>query len=141
MAQISQGAVVYLSTTTALSTAKAIGNVVGWNGPSAASGEIDITCLASTAKEFLIGLSDSGSITFDCFFDSSDAGQIAARKIQSSRTKGHWAIKLPSLTTKVYQFDGKGYVKTFGVTGKVDGAVGCSIAIRVSGGVNLATVA
>jgi hypothetical protein len=141
MAIESQGAILYFSTSTSLSTAISVGSVVGFNGPSGSAGEIDVTNLGSTAKEFLMGLRDEGSITFDCLFDPNDSGQVKMRESRAGRTKSHWAIKLSSPTTKVWQMDGDGYVTGYAISGKVDDKVSLSAAIRITGAVNLATVA
>jgi hypothetical protein len=144
MALESQGAKLFWGTTsnTASESTKAstgvgqqIGEVVGWNGPSAAAGEIDITHLGSTAKEFLIGLSDWGNVSLDVNFLTTDTVQTSLLTDMRSQTKRHLVIQLNDSTLEVHQtrISAKGYVKNFAITGKVDNKISGSITVRLAG--------
>lgn len=145
MAYNAQGSYVYWSTTTVLSTAIAIGSVVGFNGPSGSAPIIDATHLQSTAKEKIMGLADEGQISLDCQFNPSDSGQTKLRECRAARTKGHWAIKHSytsvAASTQGYQWDGKGYCTGFAIQGAVDQVVKLTATIEITGAVSQTTVA
>ena len=139
MAIESQGCVLYWSTTTSLSTAISVGQVVGFNGPTGSANVIDASHLGSTAKEKMIGLRDEGQITLDCNLAPSDTGQVKLRECRAARTQGNWAIKMTD--TAITMLNGHGYVSGFSVTGAVDQIVKASITIEISGAVTYSIVA
>ena len=139
MAIVSQGCVLYWSTTTSLSTVISVGQVVGFNGPTGSANVIDASHLGSTAKEKMIGLRDEGQITLDCLLAPADSGQVKLRECRAARTQGNWAIKMTD--TAITMLNGHGYVSGFSVTGAVDQIVKASITIEISGAVTYSTVA
>ncbi len=139
MAIQSQGCNLYFSTSTALSTVIAVGQVVGFNGPSGAANVIDVTNLASTAKEKMIGLRDEGQLSLDLMFAATDTGQVKLRECRANRTKSHFAIKMTD--TAVTQIDADCYVSGFAIQGAVDQAVKLTATLEISGPVNYTTVA
>lgn len=139
MAIETQGCVLYWSTTTSLSTAISIGEVVGFNGPTGSANVIDVSHLGSTAKEKMIGLRDEGQITLDCNLKPSDSGQVKLRECRAARTQGNWALKMTD--TAITMMNAHGYVSGFAVTGAVDQVVKASITIEISGAVTYSTVA
>jgi hypothetical protein len=139
MAIESQGAFFYLSTTTSLSTAIAVGQVTGFNGPSGSANVIDVTHLQSTAKEKMIGLRDEGQITLDLNCVPGDSGQTKLRECRANRTACHWALKLND--TAITQLDSHGYISGYAITGSVDNKVNLSVTIVITGGVTWSTVA
>lgn len=56
-----------------------VGNLTGIVGFDAAKGEIDITDLLSTGKEFTGDLTDYGSIVISGWYNVADTGQTAVR--------------------------------------------------------------
>ena len=102
----SQGVVLYWSTTTALSTAIAVGSISGFNGPSGSAAIIDVTNLGSTAKEKMMGLPDEGNISFDMQLNTSDSGQTKMRECRAARTKGHFALKLTDSSVTIVHGEG-----------------------------------
>ena len=130
MAIESQGTIVYWSTSTALSTAQVVGGVMGYNGPSGSAAVIDITTLASTAKEKQMGLPDEGQISLDAIYLSTDVGQIALRTDRASRTKRKVAVQLTDTSTT--QFHGDAYCTGFSITGAVDDVVKASYTLELT---------
>jgi len=119
----------------------AIGEITGFTGPSGNAVVIDVTNLASTAKEKLIGIRDEGNITLDVNFNTSaDQYQIALKDDRASRTKRIFDIKLNDTSTvagsqpSAMYFDG--YVTGFSITGSVDNAVKGSIAIELTSAIH-----
>jgi hypothetical protein len=112
-------------------TLSAIGNLRTFNGLDGAAVEIDRTNLASTAKEFILGLVDPGHGTFECDHDLSDAGQIALAAHQVSGVIANFKYALPN--GDAYTFSA--YVKKFALTSGVDQIVKRQVELRISGAV------
>jgi hypothetical protein len=56
-----------------------VANVKDFSGFDGAASELDRTNLDSTAKEFILGLTDPGQLTFNIDYDGSNAGHIARK--------------------------------------------------------------
>jgi predicted secreted protein len=102
------------------------------------SDEIDVTTLdsASGYREFLQGFKDSGEVTLSGYYNSADAGQAALITGYGTGDLKATVITLPSAAGTV-SFNS--YVKSFSVgAAEVDGAVGFSAVLRISGVVTVA---
>lgn len=95
------------------------------------SKEIDITTLASTAKEFRLGLQDFGSITVTLVRSLDDAGQAALMAAHSSQSAEQAVIVLPSgtLTTATFSC----LVESLSSDMDEDGVVMGECALRITG--------
>ena len=131
---------VYIDTTgktiTAAGTATsatftAIMNVRSFSGFDGSASEIDVTNLASVAKEFVLGLVDSGQFTFEIDYDSDSAGHVALRSKQVSGVLSNFKMQLPDATVITFN----AYVKKFSLAGGVDAVVRSSVDLRISGAV------
>ncbi len=112
-----------------------VANVKSFSGFDGESSEIDVTNLASTAKEFRLGLQDFGSFSFDWDVDLADAGQDAVRTAQASGSVKNWKLTLPNSDTATFT----GLVKNAtNMTGGVDQIVGGSVSIKITGSVTFA---
>ena len=127
----SQGVVVYWSSSTAMSTAQVVGGVTGFNGPSGSAATIDITTLASTAKEKQMGLPDEGQISLDLVYISTDVGQTALRNDRAARTKRKVALRFTDASTQLIHADA--YVTGFSLTGAVDDIIKASATLEITG--------
>ncbi len=79
----------------------AILGVTGMTGlGSGKAKDIDVTTLASTAKQFLPGLQDFGSFTLDLIRSEDDAGQVAVATALAAQAPHTMVIVLPSGTLK-----------------------------------------
>jgi len=117
-------------------TYTAISNLKTFTGFDGSASEIDKTNLASTAKEFALGLVDPGHFTFEVDQDLSDAGQLAVRAAQlSGITKGFKMI-LPAGITPTASFNA--LVKKVSSQGGVDQIVKNSIELRITGAITWA---
>lgn len=109
-------------------------NVHSFGGFNGAATEIPCTNFKSTAKEFRLGLQDSGNVTFDTHFDGTDAGQLAFIAAQASSAQK--AFKLILSNAEVLSFNG--FAKSFSMTGAIDDIYKRAGDIRITGAVTLA---
>jgi len=118
--------------TAALKTMTTVGETrVAGPGLDGESQEIDTTNLLSTSKEFLLGLSDDGTLSGSCFI-TTDTGQARLRSLRESGALEAFSITMPS--GKVLALMGR--VKSFGVNEiSPDNALQGSFSIRVSNAV------
>lgn len=135
----STGFTVYTSGGTATNgTYSTIGNARKISGLDGSSPEIDITNLASTFEEFLLGLPVGGGLSIDLDLDNADAGQAAARAAQQANPplKKGFKVILPAGTTPTISFNA--FVKKFSVDLNTNDAARASIDLRITGGYTLA---
>ena len=138
----SQGSTFYWSTNAAstdCSTAAGgiVGQVVSYNGPTGSAAKIDVTHLASTAKEFIMGIRDEGELSFDAVYDPADVGQVVLFNDRASRTKRNWLITLQDASSN--RIKGQGYCTGFAITGSVDDAMRATYTIAITGAVYIST--
>lgn len=91
--------------------------------------DIDVTVLRSTAREFLTGLPDGGTVNITFFRASSNIGQQSAIAARSARERRNFRVTWSDGVVTSFA----GAVKTFGRDATVDGAVQGSATIRISG--------
>lgn len=118
-----------------------IGEITGFSGPAGSAVIIDVTNLASTAKEKMVGIRDEGNLTIDINLNTSaDQYQNALRDDRASRTKRTFDIKLSDAGTvagsqpSALYFDG--YVTGFSISGSVDNAVKGNIVIELTSAIH-----
>lgn len=110
----------------------AISGVVGMKGLGSGSAtEINTTTLASTAKEFVQGLQDFGSVTLDLIRSEDDAGQQALATALAAQATHTMVIVLPSGTVKTATFTC--FVKKLQSDVDADGVVKGSCELRITG--------
>jgi len=143
MAIESQGTEFYWGDTTAYSTASTnlVGEVKSISGPSGSAGVIDITHLASLAKEKMIGLPDEGQITLEMNLATTSNSQMKMRVDRAARTMKAWVLKLADSTADgpKMRLKANGYVTGFSISGGVDDVVKCSATIEITGAVSWST--
>lgn len=100
---------------------------------SGSASEIDITTLASTAKEFAQGLRDFGSIEVDLVRDQDDLGQVEMYNSMATQSTETIVITLPSSTANVATFSG--FVQSLSSDIAADGVVMGKAKIRITGAV------
>lgn len=112
----------------------AVGGVISISGiASGSSTEIPVTTLASTAKEFKMGLRDNGSFTMEVIRNQDDLGQVELFNAQSSQTGATMVITLPTSTANILTFTA--YVQSFSTDIGADDVVRGTVTMRISGGV------
>ena len=115
-----------------------IGQVVSVSGPDGTTGEIDVTSLASTAKEFVPSLPDWGSVSTEVIWD------YATQSLNhddlwtdfSNQTTGSYQLRLsdsPQTTLTI-----TGFPNQYSVSLGVDDKVTANISIRCTSAVTIA---
>lgn len=98
---------------------------------SGEASEIDVTNLASTAKEFELGLVDNGSFTLECITDLADVGQAAAEEARTSGESREMVITLVSGDIATFE----ALVKAAPKSGGVDDVWRTTYSIRINGAI------
>jgi hypothetical protein len=112
-----------------------IGEIKSFNGPGGQAGDIDVTTLESTAKEFRRGLQDEGEISLECNFEPTDPGQIFCRVARAETGspfgQRNFEIVFPNSPPTTLTF--AAFVKGFAISGGVDDVNKLALALRVTG--------
>ena len=119
-------------------TMQNIGQVVSFNGPAMSAAIIDVTNLASTAKEKKVGVYDGGQISLSVVLDNEASNAVLHLELEDdlrARTKRHFDIRFTETATIVGSVYFEGYVTGFNITGSVDNALMADITFAVSTGV------
>ena len=115
-----------------------IGEVVSFDGPTANKPEIETTHLQSTAKEYIPGLRDDGTITFAMnFTDPEDAGQALLRANFEATNPTDLNFEI-TIGARVYSFSG--FVQEYPISAATDSKVDQNATLRVNGGGTWTTV-
>lgn len=135
MAINSFGTVFYFTPEGGVKTA--VGSVAAIGEIACDSEEIDVTTLDSEGgfREYIQGYRDAGVVKIEGYHDAGDAGQAAVREAYGTGKAGDVVVAFPDGSEARFSGYVKGY--TLGAA-KVDGAVGFSAAIRISGAVEFA---
>ncbi len=114
-----------------------IGQVVAISGPDGSTGEIDVTNLSSSAKEFIPSLPDFGTVTLDVVWDHATAANRHAQLWTdfSAQTTGTYQIRLSDSPQTKLTFDA--FPNAYPVNIAVDDKVGASIGLRITSTVNI----
>ncbi|MGO4304192.1 phage tail tube protein [Cupriavidus sp. RAF12] len=107
-------------------------NLVSFKGFDGQASELDVTDLDSTAKEFMLGLQDWGTFSFDVNRDMNDAGQQAVDASKRAGTQKSYKLTLPNGKTKTFN----AYCKNSPLEGGVDQVLKTSgVSLRITGDV------
>lgn len=115
--------------TTATTVATTIGGVVSYTFGDGEASDIDITTLASTAKEFRQGLQDFGGMSLELMRDPTDVGQIEMEVAKAAQATRQVVITLPGGQIATFN----AYVKSLSSAGGVDAVVTGSSSLKVTG--------
>ena len=111
-----------------------VGNVISFSGLDGEATQIDITTLASTAKEFRQGLQDFGTFSMEMFRDDDDAGQDAIKTAQAAQSTEQMVVTLPDQNTlNVATFNC--FVTSFSLSGGVDDVSRATANFKITGAV------
>lgn len=108
-----------------------VGELTGITGPDGESNEIDVTHLRSIQKEYLVGLSEAGNLSFTGWWAPTDPAQIAMRADQLAQTSAVYTLTLTDTPPSVGTFTG--FVKQMGMAIAPDGAIALNGSIRITG--------
>lgn len=112
-------------------TFTAIGEVLDFDGPGGERGEIDVTHLQSTAKEFKLALKDNGDLTFNVNLLRGNAGQNGLRADEAAGTLRNFKLILNDAGPTTAAF--AAYVKRFRTSGAKDDVVKGNVTLRITG--------
>jgi len=112
-----------------LDAAQVIGGVVSFSFGDGQATDIDVTTLASTAKEWRQGLQDFGDCTLELQRDPTDVGQAALAASLAAQTVKEMVITLPGGDIATFN----AYVKSISSTGGVDATVTGTASLKVTG--------
>lgn len=130
-----QGTIIQIESADSPGVFKTIGNVKSFSDLEGGSaGEIDVTDMTSTAKEFLVGLRDNGSVSLSVLHKRGDPGQDVVDERRADGAASTFKFTLPDSSVATFE----GLVKKFSKSGGVDAAVAGQIDIRVTGDVTWA---
>jgi hypothetical protein len=104
--------------------------LTGANQQDGQADEIEVTSICSTAKEFEIGLSDSGSLQLDFNWAGNEVVQAALRAAKISGAITAFRITFPGTGGKVVML---GYVQATSFQGSVNGVWTASATIKLTG--------
>ena len=132
---LSQGTGIYIGDLASPQVYSEIGQVMTISGPDGSASEIDVTNLSSSAKEFVIGLPDEGSVQLDVSFDYASAtanhDTLHAARSAVPQVLQHFQIRLSNSPRTTITFDA--YVTTFSLSLGVDDKVGATFTLRITG--------
>jgi hypothetical protein len=129
---LSQGCALYKGDTASPIAYTEVGQVQSISGPDGSTGEIDVTNLASTIKEFVPSLPDMGSVSCEASFDYADSTnqQAAISADFLAQTTGDWQIRLSDSPRTVISF--RGFPNAYATSIGVDDKVGLTFGVRIS---------
>ena len=115
-------------------TFNTVGEVTTISGLRGGSAQvIDVSTLASTRREKIMGLPDEGQITVGLNYDPVDARQGDLETARSNRALTNFQIELSNTPATVFAFSG--YVLSFSVDAGVDTVVTGQVTIEITGAV------
>lgn len=105
------------------------------DGPTEEVPLIDVSNLDSTAREFNVGLKDSGSFTIPIQYDPADTGQARCQALMDARTEGNFQVILTDSPATNWAF--VGLVTSFTKSAAIDDVWQGEITIKVSGNITV----
>lgn len=112
-------------------TTNVVGGVVSFSMGDGAAADIDVTTLASTAKEYRQGLQDFGDLSLELMRDPNDAGQSEMAVAKSAQSIRKVVVTLPGGDIATFN----AYVKSISAAGAVDGVVTGSASLKITGSI------
>lgn len=136
MAKSSQHTVIGVSTLPA-TTYTPVNCTIGINMEDNEAQDIDVTCLSSDAKQYLVGVQDSGTLTLDLNVEFGDAGYVILQTAKASGDEIAFEIELAKegTETKGRTFTFNGFVKALPFAMAVDAAITGTASVKISGAV------
>ena len=115
-----------------------IGQVISIAGPDGTTGEIDVTNLSSTAKEFVASLPDSGSVQMELSWDhkTTSTQHAALWTAFAAQVSGLYQIRFSNSPATTITFTA--FPNAYSVSAAVDDKVGASLGLRITGAVTIA---
>lgn len=133
---LTQGTKLQLGGAASPQTFSDIANVTGISGPDGQAPEIDVTNFADTARRFLAGLPDNGSVSADINWSSAENTNTTLYSLYQSGATRQYRIVLSNGDYFEFNAVVLGHPFTFAI----DDVVKASISLRVSGAVSFTNV-
>jgi len=114
----------------------AVGSVTSISGPNSSRGEIDVTTMDSTAKEFNLALLDNGTLEVSIVFDERNTAHAGLRTDFSANTVRDWKITDAGSPQINYTFQGR--IQSLPLDFSTDEVVRVSMTIRITGAMTVA---
>jgi hypothetical protein len=114
-------------------TFTAIGEVLDFDGPGGERGEIDVTHLQSTSREYKLALKDGGDMSFNVNILRGNAGQNGLQADHDANTLRNFKVILNDGGPTTASF--AAFVKRFRRSGAKDDVVKGNVTLRISGDV------
>ena len=111
-----------------------VGGIVSFSGFDGEASDIDVTTLASTAKEYRVGLQDFGNFSLEVIYDPNDVGQAQMATNMAALTETTFVLTLPD-DVVLNKATFNGFVKSMSISGGVDDVVKGTVNIRITGAV------
>jgi predicted secreted protein len=127
----SQGTVFKIGNGGGPETFTAIPEIVSFSGPGETAGTIDVTDLDSTAKEYIAGLKDTGTLSFDINYIPDNTVHAQIRTDMGAGTLRNFQIIFTD--TGATQWDFAAVITGFSVSGATDDKVTASVSLQISG--------
>lgn len=109
-----------------------VSRVVGFDGPGGSASEIDASDLSSQAKEFIIGLRDEGTFSFDFNKDLDSTTQQGLRSDRANRVLRNFRLVFNNDSPSDY-VEFSAFVMEYRISGGVDQLVKGKCTLRISG--------
>jgi len=110
-----------------------IPEVVSFSGPGGAGQVIDVTNLASTAIEKVMGLPDEGQLSFEMNYVPANTYHAALRAARAAKTLTKF--KLTFTDTGAMEWTFSAYVTGFTVSGGVNSTIKAAVTLEISGSI------
>ena len=130
-----QGSVVKAGDAASPEVFTAIGQITAVDGPDTEVPLVDVSNLASTAREFNVGLPDTGQFVIPVQYDPADTGQARCQALLDARTAGNFQVLLTDSPITQWSFSAR--VISFTKSASIDGVWEGSITIKVSGSITV----
>lgn len=105
------------------------------SGPDGSAGEIEVTDLSSTAKEFKRGLTDNGNISMTLMFIPANTQHAQLRSDFNSATEVARNYRLTFTDSPNTLWTFSAYVATLSVSNSLDGVTTANVTLRVKGSI------
>lgn len=128
---VSQGTLIQVQDETA--TFINIGCVRDFNGPNISRGEIDVTTLCSTAKEYIPDLKDNGDFSLTALFSPRNKAQRILMNALDDTSSRRFRVVLPDDGVGNTSFEFNAFVKTFPISGAQSQAISANLGLRITG--------
>ncbi|MFV1982997.1 MAG: hypothetical protein ACC657_05590 [Thiohalomonadales bacterium] len=106
------------------------------SGPDGSAGEIEVTDLSSTAKEFIRGLTDNGNISGTMMYIPKNTVHAQLRSDFASATEIARNYRLHFTDSPRTYWDFNAYVATLSISNSLDSVTSANLTLRIKGGIS-----